>query len=139
MPRTSIIVITGLLTLNGISGLAGGYGLLSDVSGKAVGMSTELLKDSPFLNFLIPGLALFILIGLFSLIAAYMVLRQSKAAPAFCIIEGLMLITWLIVQILSIQQFHILQAIYACIAIALVWAGLSLRNISANPTRIKTA
>ncbi|MED4052848.1 hypothetical protein P4654_01570 [Niallia taxi] len=54
------------LLLVGISAVATGIGLVFQPNGSTLGMSVELLAESPFQSFLIPGILLFIIIGLAS-------------------------------------------------------------------------
>ena len=56
-----------LLLVNGIGALWGGASLLRDTSGKSMGWPLEMLGHTPFSNYFIPGLILFISNGLFSL------------------------------------------------------------------------
>ncbi|MDK8640924.1 hypothetical protein [Niallia taxi] len=55
-----------ILLLVGISAVATGIGLVFKPNGSTLGMSDELLAESPFQSFLIPGILLFIIIGLAS-------------------------------------------------------------------------
>ena len=46
-----------LLLFQGVSGMAGGVGLVADASGSTLGIPLEWLKGSPFPDYLIPGMA----------------------------------------------------------------------------------
>jgi hypothetical protein len=47
------IGISILLIFNGLSALYGGWSLMTDASGKAMGLSVDLLAHSPFNNYFI--------------------------------------------------------------------------------------
>ena len=51
----------------GLGGIAGGFGLVTEPSGANLGFHMEWLSKSPFSDYLIPGLILFIVIGIGSL------------------------------------------------------------------------
>jgi hypothetical protein len=123
--RTTSII---LLIINGISGLAGGYGLIADPTGQGVKMSTTLLTGSPFNNFLIPGIVLFTFIGLSSLIVAYYISANSKHYPALLIYQGITVWAWLSVQIIVIKTLDPLQLVYGLIGLILVLCGAMTRK-----------
>ena len=54
----------------GVGAVAGGLGLALDPSGESVGIPLELLAETPFTTFLIPGIVLFAVNGLGSLTGA---------------------------------------------------------------------
>ena len=58
------------LAMQGLSGLAGGYGLIADPSGEAVGLRLAWLDQTPFSDYLLPGLILLIVLGAFPLIVS---------------------------------------------------------------------
>lgn len=139
MERSLRFIAILVLLLNGISGLAGGFGLLTDPSGAGVGMSTRLLEHAPFHDFLIPALALFSLIGVFSMITLLLALRRNRRYPLLMIAEGLMLLIWLTVQVFSIRTFHSLQLVFGLVAFALIGLGLLLRKLREKFPQAKNA
>ena len=59
--RNILLFLLGFL---GVGALFGGGVLIVSPSGKLFGMPLSLLDNSPFTDFLIPGLILFIVLGL---------------------------------------------------------------------------
>lgn len=118
--KTTAII---LLIINGMSALAGGYGLVADPSGRGVKMPLELLEVSPFNNFLIPGLVLFTFIGVSSLVIAYLVANHYKHAPLLLIYQGVTVWIWLTVQITVINTLDPLQLVYGLIGLILMLCG----------------
>jgi hypothetical protein len=57
-----------LLLVNGLGALYGGFLLMVDPSGSKMQMPLSYLEHSPFSNYLIPGIILFIVNGLFSFV-----------------------------------------------------------------------
>lgn len=117
-----------LLILNGISALIGGGGFLLDPSGTSLKMTTESLKYSPFSDFVIPGLILFIVFGIGSLITSLVVIRKVRGYPFLTIFMGFALAIWISVQMLMLRQVHYLHIIYGLIGIILIILGIFLRR-----------
>jgi hypothetical protein len=100
------IVAILLLFFNAIGALWGGFGLIYDPSGAFMKMPLGFLELSPFNNYLIPGIILFVFNGLLSLVAAIFALIKHRIYPHFVIFQGIVLVIWLTVQILMIQLFY---------------------------------
>ena len=110
-----------LLLFQGVSAAAGGYGLLADPSGAAVGLPPELLRGSPFPDYLVPGLVLLIVLGAGPLLAAYGVWTRRRWAWLSSSVVGIALVIWIGVQILVVG-FHAyppFQSLYGLIGVAI--------------------
>lgn len=117
-----------LLFFNGFGAIYGGFHLIKDSSGSSLGMNTGLLKVGPFTDFLIPGIFLFTIIGLFSLILIGALLFKWRQAPVLITLEGSILLVWLIIQIILIQTYSVNQLIMGITGILLVTLGFLIRN-----------
>ena len=107
----------------------GGGGLIFDPTGEAMQMPIEFLKDSPFENFLIPGIILFIVNGLFNLFVGILGLKKKRIFPVLTVLCGLFLTAWLSIQIIIIKSFYApLHMPYYSVGIALILFGLILRK-----------
>lgn len=102
--------------------------MLIDPSGTNQGISIETLKNTPFDDFLIPGLILFIMFGLGGLITTIIVMKKIKGYPFLTISMGFALSLFISVEILMLKDVHFLQIIYAIIGISLVILGILLRK-----------
>lgn len=113
-----------LLLFNAVSALYGGWGLMSDPSGKSMQMPLSFLEHSPFEDFLVPGIILFITNGLFSLLFALMALLKFMNYSWLVIFQGFILTGWLIVQIIMIREFYgPLHVLYLSVGILLITTG----------------
>ena len=113
-----------LLLFNAISALFGGWGLISDPSGETLEMPLRFLEHSPFENFLVPGIILFITNGLFSLLFAVMALLKFMNYSWLVIFQGFILVGWLIIQIIMIRDFYgPLHVLYFSVGILLITTG----------------
>lgn len=138
MKRFLTVCLIVLLVLQSITGLWGGAFLIAAPDGRLFNMPVEALKNSPFTNFLIPGLALFALLGVVPGLAAYgMIFRPAWKWPqklnvyndqfwawTFALYVGLMLIIWMDVQVAVIGYGDALQAIYAVVGLAITILSL---------------
>lgn len=112
-----------MLVITGIGALPNGWGLITDPSGASLGMSTEWLSAPIFPNFFVPGLFLFSVIGLGSLLVALLIIWRPdwRWAQALNPVRaqhwvwtaamgiGLALMVWITVQMLSVKFFSWLQ------------------------------
>lgn len=121
-----IHIILGIIQIFVATGaLPAGYAMMADPSGKGLGMTTEMLAHSPFGSFLIPGIFLFTVNGLFQLIAGILTLKRRNYMWLPGIGLGIALLIWIIVQVLSIGLNSVLQPVY--FGIGLIEIILSLR------------
>jgi hypothetical protein len=127
-----------LLLFQGVSAAAGGFGLLADPSGAAVGLPSEVLRGSPFPDYLMPGLVLVIVLGAGPLLSAYGVWTRRRWAWLASLVVGIALVIWVAVEIL-VTGFHAyppLQPLYGLIGVAIaVLAVLSHPRYSRSRTK----
>lgn len=128
MKKSAHILAVLILIFNGISACFGGWMLITSPDGSSLGMTTGLLEYSPFTDFLIPGIVLFTVIGLFSLVSSYLVVRQVTRYSFLVILMGLILIGWIVVQAIMIQTVNYLHVIFVSAGLLLVASGLLLRK-----------
>ena len=121
-----------------LSGLAGGATLLLSPSGRLIQFPTDALDKSPFPNFLIPGLALFLLLGIYPALVFYGLLRRAnwKWVEALnvhkdvhwslthALYAGIMLIFWIDIEMIWIS-YSSLQTVYGLIGLAMVILALT--------------
>lgn len=121
MLRISSII---LLLFNGIGAVYGGLLLIVDPSGTSIGLPLDLLGNSPFPNYFIPGLVLFIVNGLCSLITVGLAAYKWNHFPKAIFFQGMALITWLMVQLIVIKYIYFLHYVMGSVGILLIVFGL---------------
>jgi hypothetical protein len=126
---TYLLII--LIFFQAISALGGGFGLLSDVSGSSMGFSVEMLKHSPFTNFLIPGLFLFIVLGILPAIIGVGLIKKKLWSLKASFYLGIILVLWIILEIIFIREFAMLQLVYFLLGIMITILS-RLKVISSN-------
>lgn len=124
-----------LLGFLGLSAIGGGGALIISPSGKLLGgLPLSILKDSPFSNFLIPGIILFTILGIFPIfillalikkpispIADYFNLfKDMHWAWTYSIYVAFALIIWIQVETYFIQGVGWLQMFYMLYAIPML-------------------
>jgi hypothetical protein len=88
-----------LLLLIGIGAVAAGWAFIQDPNGSGVGISLDYLKDSPFKDFLIPGIVLFSVNGVASLIGAVLAFFKNRNSGIFTMILGVAMLIWIAAQV----------------------------------------
>jgi hypothetical protein len=129
MRATTIIrVALGLLlafaALNAFGG--GYYGMTG-----AEGVPTEWLEGSPFHDYFVPGLILFVVVGGAFGVAAVAVLTGVRAARAAALLAGAIVLAWLAVQLSIIGYVSWMQPVTALggvMVLLLAWKLPSARG-----------
>lgn len=120
-------ILMALILFQGLSGLFGGGALILDPSGAILQMPISMLEGSAFKTFLVPGIILFAVLGIFPAIIFFGLLRRKKWAWTGAKFIGPALLAWLGVEIAMIG-YHSeppLQMIYGVVGVALVMLTLS--------------
>ena len=130
MKSTNILPFgtAALLLFVGIAAVAGGLGVLLDPSGESLGVSVDLLINSPFKNFLIPGIVLFTIIGLTSLLVSFLTFKQHLLSGGATIILGFIMIIWIVLQVYWIGWLTSLQPTFLIIGFAEIILGYVLHS-----------
>lgn len=120
------VVYRLLLALHAFVGLgAMGGGLMAILNPQGPGgMPVDALKNSPFTDYLIPGMILFTVIGLGNVFGAATVLLKSRFQGYISSVFGWALVIWIIVQCIMLQSIVSLHVIF--FAIGLVQAALAM-------------
>jgi hypothetical protein len=113
-----------LLAFVGISALPSGIALLLDPSGKSLHMSTALLVNSPFKDFVIPGAVLMCVLGIGSFAVLIILIRRKRPAPELDLFAGAILMGWVLFEMAFIEKLHVFQFLYLSIALILVFLGM---------------
>lgn len=113
MVRIALIVLEILV---GAAALGGGAYAFAG----APGVSTEWLKNSPFKTYLVPGLALFFVVGGSMLAAAGLLLADVGIARTVSLEAGIVLLAWVAAQVSVIGYRSWLQPVMGVVGLAVV-------------------
>jgi hypothetical protein len=120
-------ILLVLLVIQGLGGLGGGLSLAIKPDGSIMKMPLSYLDGSPFPDFLVPGLILFLVLGVLPLVAAAgLWLRRTWGwYAAFAVGCGLMI--WILVEI-TIIPFSWLQPVFGVVGV-LIFAVAALKSV----------
>jgi hypothetical protein len=129
MKTVILVICVILLLINGIGALFGGFQLFTDPTGSKLQMPLSFLENSPFNDYLIPGIILFIVNGIFSFLALAMLILKKTRAHWFVLTQGVLLSGWILMQILMLRTFYApLHVTFLAMGLGLVAGGLILKS-----------
>jgi len=117
-----------LLLFVGIGAAVAGIGLVFKPNGSMLGMSVELLEDSPFQSFLIPGIILFLVNGLGSFFGAFLSFKSHHLSGIVTIVLGFAMIIWISAQVYWIGWINWMQPFFFLVGIIEVILGAIVRK-----------
>jgi len=121
-----------LLLFNLIGAFYGGINLIINPNGSSIQLSLDLLKHTPFNDYLIPGVILLSANGLFCAFVLLKVLKNSRTYGRLIIAQGIILTGWIIIQILLIRTIFALHFILGGVGIFLIILGWFQNNFQKN-------
>lgn len=126
--KTTRIIAVILLLFNGTGAIFGGWSLIQDPTGSDLGLPISHLANSPFTDYFIPGIILFIVNGIFSIVSMLWAAFQWRHYVWLMIIQGALLTGWIVIQMIMLREVSYLQFIYGGIGLALLWIGYSQKQ-----------
>lgn len=112
-----------LLLINGVGALVAGYAFMKEPDGSLLGMSVDWLQYTPFRDYFIPGIILFICNGIFSIITLTAYVLRSRYALLLIMVQGLVLLTWIIVQVYMLRMFQLLHLFFGMTGVFFLVSG----------------
>lgn len=110
----------------GMGALAGGLPMIISPDGQEQGLTLEALGNSPFENYLLPGLFLVSFNGLGQLVSAYFSLKTKKDAAILGIIFGAVLVVWILAQMYYITLSSWMQPFFLAIGTVQIFLGIKI-------------
>lgn len=137
MPLTAKLLIA-LVGLQALSGIGGGVGLVVGPKGEVLQMPLEFLEGTPFADYLVPGLILLIVLGLFAALVFYgLAWRPRWAWTDFfnrwtgqhwswsaSLVLGIGLTIWIVVEMIMIRQVAAIQVLYLALGALILAVAL---------------
>lgn len=129
LPRLDRVIV-GLELVLSVGALFGGALLVAGPDGHLLGMPQSLLSRSPFTSFLIPGLLLFVALGLLPLAASVLTMVRSRVAPFVTFVAGATVVGWITVEMVMLAGFGSLAwAAYLVLGTSIAALGVAaVRN-----------
>jgi hypothetical protein len=112
-----------------LGALGGGAALILGPRGEIIPLPLSALFGSPFETYFVPGLILFLVLGIGPLVAAALAWRRHPLAPLAAAAVGAALLTWLAVEIAIVGYTNDppLQIFYIFLGAAVAGLGLGWR------------
>jgi hypothetical protein len=123
--RTALLAFDGFL---GLTAALGGLGILLDWWG----LTEDMLAGSPFDSYLVPGLALLLVVGGSGVAATLAVLRYHPLAAPASAIAGLAIIGFEVVQA-AVIGLHPLQVFYGMVGLLIITLAARLWSVGDAP------
>lgn len=127
-----------LLVFLGLGALVGGGMLMLCPDGQWMRMPLSMLRYSPFSNFLIPGIVLFLMLGVAPLLLV--IVLQKKPASVFAekfnafkdmhwswtytVYNAILLVLWIQVEMQWLRAVHWIHDFYILLALAILFTAL---------------
>jgi len=145
-PKTARNILITLLVFLGLGAIGGGAFLIISPSGKLIGgLPLSILENSPFPDFLIPGIILFLILGIAPFLISFALIRKPEIdiaehlnffkdmywAWSYTIYIAFALIIWIQVETIFINGVSWLQTFYMLYAIPIIFTALlpQVRNL----------
>lgn len=133
--KNLLIILLGFLS---IGAFFGGIGFLIRPDGSLFQMPVEILANSPFRSFFIPGIILLTTFGIFPAFVIYGLIKKPESkflnslnlindyhfAWTFAVYIGFGQIIWINVQTLILNSVDILHTIYSSLGILIICIAL---------------
>jgi hypothetical protein len=107
----------------GIGAMAGGLAAITNPQ-EPLGVPVEILRYSPFNDFLIPGIILFAMIGIGNIFSALTIYLKSRYQGYISSVFSWALVIWIVVQCIMLNSVVFLHILY--FVIGLIEAVLSI-------------
>lgn len=138
-PTSARNILIALLLFLGLGAIGGGAFLIISPSGKLIGgLPLSILEHSPFTDFLIPGIILFLILGIAPCLISLALIRKPEFkiaehfnffkdmywAWSFSIYTAFAIIIWIQVETISMNSVTWLQTFYMLYAIPIIFVAL---------------
>lgn len=127
-PNFMRFAAAGILFVIGVMGVLGGLVLIIEPHGSKLGLTLSQLQNSPFKNYVIPGILLLTVIGIDSLALAWFTFHKLAFSAPLMIVQGLVLLAWLLVEYTVGFSYPVVQVPGVILGISLIVLGIRLNQ-----------
>ncbi len=113
----------------GLTAIAGGFRLVSNPKG-IPDFPIEWLSNSPFTNYLIPGLVLLIFIGFGNVLAGTITFFRKKYSGSIAAVLGIFLILYMAIEVWFVGLRNFLQPLYFMLGVIVLIFGFKLSKLA---------
>ena len=124
--KTLLFVLISFIALTAFT--SGLLIISSPDGGGIMNLQLSLLKNSPFKNFLIPGLVLTVMVGGTNLLAVFFNIQRAASRYNWAMAGGLILSVWIIAQMILLSAASWLQFVYLGIGLLVILIAYQLKG-----------
>ena len=127
--RTERLLYNGLISLNcfvSLAALTGGVALVAEPSGSLLGIDVSQLSNSSFSDFRIPGIILFVCVGLVPLTVAYWLWRRKDFALLMSLVSSALLTGWILGEIVLTRWLLPLHLFFSAVVVLMLLATVHI-------------
>ena len=122
------LILLILLSFIALTTIISGIFMISCPDGGIINLPISLLKDTPFNNFMIPGILLAAIVGGVNLVAIFYNLENNAKQYNWAMSGGFIISGWIIAQIILITTVHWLHFIYLGMGILIILLAYQLKG-----------
>ena len=146
--KTTRNILLALLAFLGLGAIGGGVIFIISPGGKLFGMPLSMLDKSPFSSFLIPGIILFLVLGIAPILLMIALIKKPNSKFAnwfnffkdmhwswsYTIYVAFTLIFWIQIEMVLLNAVSWLHTFYMLLAVVLIFVALlpQVRNLYKN-------
>ena len=128
--KKRIYILEGILQMFiGVGAVICGFLLIIEPSGKLIQLPIELLSNSPFENYLIPGLILFLVNGIGNVFGSILSFTKNRYSGYAGVFFGSALIIWIMVQVIMIGLSSLLQPFYLILGFLEILGAIKIHTV----------
>jgi len=129
----AVYLLWGLIAFQALTGIAGGLIMVMDPSGATLQIPGIFLMGTPFSDYLVPGLFLLLLLGLFPGLGllgllglnwqwpnAINIYKRMHWGGTYTLYSAIVLIIWMDVQVYFIGYWHLVQTFNALLGVIIL-------------------
>ena len=117
-----------LLSFLALTAILSGLFMISKPNGEIINLPLNLLDETPFKDFLIPGILLTTVVGGVNLIAAVFNFQRHNKRYNWAIAGGSVISGWILVQMILMDTAHWLHFLYLGIGILIILLAYQLKG-----------
>lgn len=123
--KTTLIILTSIV---GVLATMIGVMMMAVPDGNMINSNVSILKTTSFRDFKIPGLILFLTVGISNLTAFFYLFVNHKSKFSWSISGGILLIIWIVAQFILIESSRWVDVIVITIGALIVFISMQLKG-----------
>jgi hypothetical protein len=117
-----------LISFTAITAIISGLLMITNPNGEVMNLSLNLLHQTPFKDFMLPGIILTVFVGGVNLLAVFNNIQRNVNRYNWSIAGGVMVSVWIVVQMILIETVHWLHFLYLGIGVFIILLAYQLKG-----------